>query len=72
MINSAVEMSEYNDIKYLVVKDGFVEYFFKNSDKQFYKNMSSKMDKTQLSQNSRDGLHKMQNGDGKYMRSLLL
>ena len=65
-INSPVEMSEHKDIKYLCVHDGFTENFLKKSDKQFYKKMYSKMNDTKLPQNSKDGVVKVQDGDGKY------
>ena len=71
-INSPSELSSNSnntnqtDITYGVVKDGFTENFFKNSDKQFYTEMYQQMDESQLPLTSGDGVRKVQDSDGKY------
>jgi len=65
-INSPVELSKLSGIKYGLVKDGFTDNFFRSSDKKFYQDMYGKMDKSQLPLNSRDGVRKVQDSDGKY------
>jgi len=65
-INSPAELSQRTDITYGVVKDGFTEDFFRRSDRQFYREMYQKMDKSRLPLTSRDGVHAVQDSDGKY------
>jgi len=65
-INSPVELAERSDIKYGLVKDGFTDNFFNKSDKQFYRDMYAKMDKSQLPSTSGDGVRKVRDSDGKY------
>jgi len=65
-INSPVELSQHDDIQYGLVKDGFTENFFRRSGNQFYRDMYERMDKAQLPLTSADGVHKVQDSDGRY------
>jgi len=65
-VNSVAEMVKQTGIEYGLVKDGFTENFFKNSQNQFYEDMYNKMDKTKFPNTSRAGVMKVKESDGKY------
>jgi len=65
-INSSAELAKRSDITYGLVKDGFTDNFFNKTNKQFYKDMYRKMDKSRLPLTSQGGVSKVRESNGKY------